>query len=497
MNRLKVWLYALLVAVASAIALREHSVQLRAAAIADVDARLAAGAAHVEASARARAREASAAAAFTIRDEKLVVFLHAKESSARRDRSQATADPDAEEAALSEAARAALTGAEKTFGFELPGTTVVTAGNSEWLARKGPPSVAEGEAMAFLRGAIEGRTRRGYVRLSGKVFHGAASPAGTGAGLVVLVPLDEAWAREIAAAAGVDVTVSVPEAKLVSTARAQEAEAIAGWTRGAGAAVDLGRFDRASVALGPLKLSRMPLLFGGAPAARARAIALEGVKNGFAVVSAPTGAALGPVVQAQWRAVAVLLVLVVAGVVLGFFVGTAGHTVPIPDALVGAAARIDRGDFGARAPAFAGKLGTIASALNKAAEAAGSSSSGRAKDAAEDHAPGAGLGAAPLGGAAFEAEPRAAAPALLQAAAQSAAPAAAEDEETYWQEVYQDFLRTRASCGESAEGLTYDKFKVKLEGNKAQIVSKYGCKTVRFQVYVKEGKAALKATPVR
>jgi hypothetical protein len=63
--------------------------------------------------------------------------------------------------------------------------------------------------------------------------------------------------------------------------------------------------------------------------------------------------------------------------------------------------------------------------------------------------------------------------------------------------VYQDFLRTRASCGESAEGLTYDKFKVKLEGNKAQLVSKYGCKSVRFQVYVKDGKAALKATPVR
>jgi hypothetical protein len=85
---------------------------------------------------------------------------------------------------------------------------------------------------------------------------------------------------------------------------------------------------------------------------------------------------------------------------------------------------------------------------------------------------------------------------------QLVAPPAAEaafevDEETHWQQVYQDFLRTRASCGEPSEGLTYDRFRQKLEGNKAQLVSKYGCKTVRFQVYVKDGKAALKATPVK
>jgi hypothetical protein len=71
------------------------------------------------------------------------------------------------------------------------------------------------------------------------------------------------------------------------------------------------------------------------------------------------------------------------------------------------------------------------------------------------------------------------------------------DEDVHWQQVFQDFLRTRATCGEPTEGLTYEKFRLKLEGNKAALVSKYGCKTVKFQVYVKEGKAALKATPVK
>ena len=52
-------------------------------------------------------------------------------------------------------------------------------------------------------------------------------------------------------------------------------------------------------------------------------------------------------------------------------------------------------------------------------------------------------------------------------------------------------------CGEAAEGLTFERFRQKLESNKATLVGKYGCRTVRFQVYVKEGKAALKATPVR
>jgi hypothetical protein len=94
--------------------------------------------------------------------------------------------------------------------------------------------------------------------------------------------------------------------------------------------------------------------------------------------------------------------------------------------------------------------------------------------------------------------PVAAAPDLLASAAAAAAPAGeAGEEEQHWREVFRDFVRTRAECGESAEGLTYERFRQKLESNKSALVTKYGCKTVRFQVYVKDGKAALKATPVR
>jgi hypothetical protein len=92
-------------------------------------------------------------------------------------------------------------------------------------------------------------------------------------------------------------------------------------------------------------------------------------------------------------------------------------------------------------------------------------------------------------------------PELLQAAARPVTtpvprPRQPPDEE-HFQEVYRDFVAQRERCGESADGLTLDRFATKLRKNRDQLMSKYGCRTVRFQVYVKDGKAALKATPVK
>jgi hypothetical protein len=72
-----------------------------------------------------------------------------------------------------------------------------------------------------------------------------------------------------------------------------------------------------------------------------------------------------------------------------------------------------------------------------------------------------------------------------------------EGESSYFRQVYEDFVELKRKCGESTDGLTFDKFAVKLRQNRDQLVQKYSCKAVKFQVYVKDGKAALKATPVR
>jgi hypothetical protein len=70
-------------------------------------------------------------------------------------------------------------------------------------------------------------------------------------------------------------------------------------------------------------------------------------------------------------------------------------------------------------------------------------------------------------------------------------------DDIHFQDVFHEFLAMRERCGEPGDGLTFEKFVGKLRKNRDQLVKKYGCRTVRFQVYVKEGRAALKATPVR
>jgi hypothetical protein len=67
----------------------------------------------------------------------------------------------------------------------------------------------------------------------------------------------------------------------------------------------------------------------------------------------------------------------------------------------------------------------------------------------------------------------------------------------YFKQVYDQFLSVKQSCGESTAGLTYQKFSEKLVKNRDDLMAKTGCKEVRFTVYVKDGKAALKATPVK
>ncbi len=78
-----------------------------------------------------------------------------------------------------------------------------------------------------------------------------------------------------------------------------------------------------------------------------------------------------------------------------------------------------------------------------------------------------------------------------------AAAAEANEDDAHFNEVFEKFVAMKTECGESTTGLTADKFKQTLRKNRDAIVSKHGAKTVRFTVYNKDGKAALKATPVK
>ena len=74
---------------------------------------------------------------------------------------------------------------------------------------------------------------------------------------------------------------------------------------------------------------------------------------------------------------------------------------------------------------------------------------------------------------------------------------AVDSEEAHVRQVFAEYIATRESCGESVANLTLDKFRAKLDANREQLIAKYNCRSARFSVYVKDGKAALKATPVR
>jgi hypothetical protein len=452
----------------------------------------------------------------------------------------------------------------------------------------------DNQAEALLSVAARDAVRReGHVIAGDALYYVVAVPAGQNASVAVGVPITPAWLAMVRASTGADVTLHVPGRPPRSTLAQGDAALVAEAAKEPSPRpVDVGTLGALPLTLGPeLPSPPMPLLLvAGTPAHRVQAVALKGLKGAAFAVSQPVGPVLAPVVTYQWVSLVVLAFLLVVGIVAGLFV-TDEQRAMLPKDLIAAADRIGRGDFTARATNMAGSLGTVAVALNRAAEAAQAARASPAASAPEpepepaqplaaaepapataavrdafeaassapqDHAiasatpaePEPAAGMRPLAAYAFappasvapEAQaalepppppvPAAAAfhspeptptgiaalndPAsnatrfdpraedLLKHAAgavEPSAPPPAPDgrgaDEDHWQAVYREFLDVREQCGEPRHGIPYERFRQKLEKNRDQLVAKYGCRTVRFQVYVKDGKAALKASPVR
>ncbi|HYS07316.1 MAG TPA: MXAN_5187 C-terminal domain-containing protein [Myxococcales bacterium] len=73
----------------------------------------------------------------------------------------------------------------------------------------------------------------------------------------------------------------------------------------------------------------------------------------------------------------------------------------------------------------------------------------------------------------------------------------ADPDESHWRETYDQFCELKVQLGESADRLTFEKFVAKLRRNRTELVAKHNCKGVRFSVYEKDGKAAIKASAIR
>ena len=72
-----------------------------------------------------------------------------------------------------------------------------------------------------------------------------------------------------------------------------------------------------------------------------------------------------------------------------------------------------------------------------------------------------------------------------------------EPEDGRYRELFDEFVATKKQCNEPTDKLRYEAFAAKLRKNRDAVMQKTGAKEVNFRVYVKEGKAALKATPVK
>jgi len=74
---------------------------------------------------------------------------------------------------------------------------------------------------------------------------------------------------------------------------------------------------------------------------------------------------------------------------------------------------------------------------------------------------------------------------------------AVQGEETHFREVFEQFVAMQKECGAPVSGLTFDNFVRKLHAARDQVMKRHNAPAVHFTVYVKEGRAALKASPVK
>ncbi len=501
MSRLKIWGFAALVVVIGLAGVWVFTQRAAPPAMEQVAATLRSGSLQFETGTRLLSRQVRDVATVAAGDPDLASGLAALEAVQSA-------------AALLEVE----TGRAPLVGFARDGTVALRVGERQFQP-------GDALAQAILGPVVPPR----HVRVGDALYAVAVVRTDRGGTLAFGLPIDPRWTERLQAATGADLTFL--GANPVSTLPPADAAVVVNAATGSGGAVvDAGRLGPIPAASG---LPGFPVLFLEAPAFRARALSLPGIDGPVAVLSAPVRPSLAPIAAFQQTMMAALLLLGLVGLGLGM---AREPVVPshVPRDLASAADRISRGDFDVRVPRMSGTFGTLASALSRAAETARLARIGQYAAAPavsahpptptltldvplhavppdevtptpQDGWPGGPLTAAALvqaAQAARAAHPRTTQPIGVDGPAtpppgRATPPPTAEEAEAPWRGVYEEFLRVRSAQGEAVDGVTWDRFRDKLRKNSDLLAQKYACRTVRFQVYVKEGKAALKATPVR
>ncbi len=72
-----------------------------------------------------------------------------------------------------------------------------------------------------------------------------------------------------------------------------------------------------------------------------------------------------------------------------------------------------------------------------------------------------------------------------------------DPDEPHWQQTFDQFRELKEQLGEPADRISFEKFSAKLRKNRADLMAKHSCEGVRFVVYEKDGRAAIKASAIR
>jgi hypothetical protein len=98
----------------------------------------------------------------------------------------------------------------------------------------------------------------------------------------------------------------------------------------------------------------------------------------------------------------------------------------------------------------------------------------------------------------MHAEPMHAEPVHDEMGAQSHAEEAPVDpDEAHFEDTYRQFIELRRETGEPTDKVSYEKFVAKLRKNREELLAKHSARGVRFSVYLKDGRAAIKASAIR
>lgn len=93
--------------------------------------------------------------------------------------------------------------------------------------------------------------------------------------------------------------------------------------------------------------------------------------------------------------------------------------------------------------------------------------------------------------------PKPAAPTSVPAGARKPASASPPNPDEHMRRLYKAYVGAKERTGESTDGLTYDRLVRTLQKQVPTIQARTGCKRVDFKIEIKQGKAILKAVPVK